>query len=111
MLPTVNPAEKGPLIRYLETLAASERYRIDGLEAVNAIKVIFATPEGKTLLELMQKSIVDQVVPTSENTSALAARNAQAFIAHDLRRIVSNELDALFERHEGDEPRGRKRRR
>jgi hypothetical protein len=108
MLPTVNPAETGPLIQYLKTLALSDGYKTEAREAVEAIKEMLATPQGKILLDLMQKAVIERLVPTTENSSALACRNAQAFIAHDLRRIMNNELDALFEQQEGHGPGGRR---
>lgn len=111
-LPTINPSEPGPLIQYLVALAENPATRHHAIEARDAIRDVLGTPKGAILLDLLRKSTFERLVPTNENSSALVARNAQSFIAHDLRRIMSDELDALFEGHSGDGPgrRDRKRR-
>ena len=110
MLPTVSPSDPGPILKYLKTLLSNPATRKHAIEARNAVRAILSSKEGAILLDLLNKSTFEQIVSAEESSSALVARNAQAFIAHDLRRIMSNELDALFEGHTGNEPRRKRNR-
>jgi hypothetical protein len=61
--------------------------------AVQAVRAILSSPEGRILLELLENSTTLALLPVISDASALVSRNAQALIASDLRRIMSNELD------------------
>jgi len=94
-LPLLLP-EPGPLLTYLAKVYAidKEKHR----DVMEAVRAALSTPEGAILMELLQKSIELSPIPISDDGRALSARNAQAFIAHDLRRILSNETEQLLTR-------------
>jgi hypothetical protein len=69
------------------------------------------TEDGAILLELLEKATLNSLVPIFADPRALDARNAQAFIALDLRRIVSDEFDRPTDPDTGNYRPGRPRRR
>lgn len=88
--------QPGPLLEYLQWLHGVDPDKATDVR--NAVRTALTTPEGRMLLELLEKSVEFAAVPVLEDPRALAAKNAQAFIAHDLRRIVSNETEQLLAR-------------
>lgn len=90
----------GPLLEYLQWLHSKDVAK--ATETRQAIRKALNTPDGRILLELLEKSIEFAAMPILDDPRALAAKNAQAFIAHDLRRIVSNETEQLLARQTDD---------
>jgi hypothetical protein len=86
--------EPGPLLSYIQWLSATDRNKAEDI--VKMVAEALRTPGGIILLELLQKSIELRPVEILADERALAARNAQAFIASDLRRIASNETERLL---------------
>ena len=92
-------APKGPLVEYLDfmrTLAAergdrsfSERVEAEERE----IRAALLSPAGVKIRELFEKALIDTALPATSDFGALAVRNGQALIGHDLRRIVANEVE------------------
>lgn len=85
----------GPLLAYISEYHAADPAKAKIL--VQSIRIAMGTNEGAILLDLIEKSTMLCASDPEENKRALGAKNAQSFIAHDLRRIMSNELDALLE--------------
>lgn len=91
------PSPAGPLRSYLEILRAK------GMEAdepatvkiatdtAKAVRRALSTEDGKILMELLIVATTEHGVNPEADPRALAALNAQSLIAHDLRRIVSDE--------------------
>jgi hypothetical protein len=52
---------------------------------------------------MLENSTVNWRVPILADDRALAARNAQSFIALDLRRIMSDETEQLLDRQKTSE--------
>ena len=67
-------------------------------KAIAAIRAMLSTPDGAIFLEMLENSTVNWRVPILADDRALAARNAQSFIALDLRRIMSDETEQLLQR-------------
>lgn len=91
-------SKPGPVLDYLFHLRRMNPALAD--EVVAKIRVALSG-EGAIVLDLLEKSTLLSVVPTDAEPRALDAINAQSFIALDLRRIVSDELDELSQRQDG----------
>lgn len=89
-------SEPGPLLNYLTWLRQSDPKAAD--KTVAAIRAALSTPDGAILLDLLEKSTKDLLVPILADPRALEARNAQSFIPLDLRRILSDETEQLLQR-------------
>lgn len=89
-------SEPGPIIRYLLALREIDKEKHDG--AVEAVRKALSGTEGRILLDLLDKSTLEVIHPSDANSSALAASNAQSFIASDLRRLMSDELEQVYKR-------------
>lgn len=87
--------EAGPLLKYLSWVSSVNRNQ--AIDAARSIKVALATPGGAILLDLLNKSIELSPISIVGDERALAARNAQCFIASDLRRLLSDEIERLLE--------------
>tara|TARA_R100001143_G_C3300027_1_gene105172 strand:+ start:196 stop:537 length:342 start_codon:yes stop_codon:yes gene_type:complete len=85
-------SEPGPILSYLAFLKTIGKDEL-AQDTIDAVRVALRTEEGNILLELLEKSISATPSKTSEDLRALDQRNAQSFIAHDLRRILSSECD------------------
>jgi hypothetical protein len=72
-------------------------------KAIAAIRAMLSTPDGAIFLEMLENSTVNWRVPILADDRALAARNAQSFIALDLRRIMSDETEQLLDRQKTSE--------
>ena len=94
-------SKPGPVLNYLTFLHRSEQQhpKLKGLfeSTVESVRTALSTPEGAILLDLLEKSTQDFRLPPDTDPRALDALNAQSFIALDLRRIVSDELERLLE--------------
>lgn len=88
-------SEPGPLLTYLSKLRALDAGKADA--AIDAVRVVLGTIEGVILLDLLEKSTQLLQTPIYADDRALLARNAQGFIASDLRRILSDETEQLLE--------------
>ncbi|PZQ99202.1 MAG: hypothetical protein DI533_00395 [Cereibacter sphaeroides] len=88
-------SEKGPLLTYLQGLWPSNPALVEKIHAT--IRTLLETPDGAMLLDLLEKSTSLSLTPILADTRALEARNAQGFIALDLRRIMSDEIDKLVQ--------------
>jgi hypothetical protein len=104
-------SEPGPLLTYLSHLQtqAPEHLRPLALEHIHAIREILATEEGAMLMDLLEKSTALSFLPVMSDERALVARNAQALILSDLRRIASNETELLRQAAEASAGRTRRR--
>ena len=95
-------SKPGPVLEYLMWLHKMEagfpQMKGKFNAVVNAVKDVADTPEGAILLDLLEKSTHDFALAPDAEPRALDALNAQRFIALDLRRIVSNELEQILER-------------
>ena len=89
-------SEPGPVLNYLSWLRSFDAKAAD--RTIAAIRSLFATPDGAILLDLLEKSTKDFIVPVLADPRALEARNAQCFIPLDLRRIQSDETEQLLQR-------------
>lgn len=87
--------EKGPLLQYIEKLKDLGMVR-EAKETILGVRECLSTPGGRILMELLEKTTIQSSTGILEDSRALAARNAQSFIAHDLRRVMSNESDAIL---------------
>lgn len=94
-------SEPGPLLNYIMRARPMNPKQIDG--AIAAIRAMLSTQEGAIFLEMLENSTLNWRVPVLADDRALAARNAQSFIALDLRRILSDETEQLLERQKGAE--------
>jgi hypothetical protein len=65
-------------------------------EVVAAVRNALSTSDGAILLDLLEKSTLLSVLPILSDDRALSARNAQALICSDLRRIMSDEHEQLL---------------
>lgn len=72
-------------------------------KAIAAIRAMLSTPDGAIFLEMLENATVNWRVPILADDRALAARNAQSFIALDLRRIMSDETEQLLDRQKTSE--------
>lgn len=105
-------SEPGPLIGYINMLLQSGQ-RKTAVKVIEAVRSSLLTDEGAIVLELLEKSTLERTLPIDGDLSALAASNAQSFIALDLRRILSDEFDAALDENPtdtGPRRRGRSRR-
>ncbi len=110
-------SKPGPVIEYLTDLRRIAdqpnkprpelKRTADEIEL--AVKTVLSTPQGVILLDLLDKAILERSIPVDEDPRALDAINAQSFIALDLRRIASNESDALENASTTTSSRGRGR--
>ena len=95
MLP-LRLSEPGPLLSYMQWLRGVDPKMAD--KTIAAIRAVMETPDGAILLDLLEKSTKDFLHPVLADPRALEARNAQSFIALDLRRIMSDETEQLLHR-------------
>ena len=95
-------SKPGPVIEYLIWIhkAGQSHPKLSGKfrDIVNAVRDVSATPQGAMLLDLLDKSTTDYRMSPETDARALDALNAQSFIALDLRRIASDEIEQLLER-------------
>lgn len=105
--------EPGPLLAYLSKLHAFKKGEI-AEATIGAVRAVLRTEDGRILLDLLEKSTSLLLTPILADDRALFARNAQAFIASDLRRIMSDENEQLLDkigagsgRSDGGNPRRR----
>lgn len=93
-------SKPGPILNYLMFLHQSEQKhpKLQGLfeSTIESVKTALSTPEGAILLDLLEKSTQDFRLSPDAEPRALDALNAQSFIALDLRRIVSDELEKIL---------------
>lgn len=87
-------SEPGPLLEYLSWLMVSNPRSASDTAA--AIREMVASPNGRIFMDLLEKSVETRPNQISESVSALLARNAQAFILADLRRLATNETEQLL---------------
>ncbi|WP_162559552.1 hypothetical protein [Tritonibacter mobilis] len=108
-------SKPGPVIEYLTDLRRIAEQRDQPAlkrtaeEIELAVKSVLSSPQGVILLDLLDKAILERSIPVDEDPRALDAINAQSFIALDLRRIASNESDALENASTTTSSRGRGR--
>ncbi len=88
--------EPGPVLTYLSKIGAINPALRD--KTIGDIRALLAYPEGAILLELLEVSTSLSLLPTLADERALLARNAQAILASDLRRIMSDEHEQVLER-------------
>jgi hypothetical protein len=101
-------SKPGPILEYLEHLraqaadvkrAGDDHGHLQLSEAVaraeTAVRTLFATEDGRVVLDLLEKATTWSVLDPLSDVRALEARNAQRFIALDLRRIASDERTEL----------------
>ena len=92
----------GPILDYLEHLrtAAGDDPKSPLLDkhrrAVAAVRAVFSTEEGRILMELLEKSTTGYFLAPDADPCALSALNAQRFIALDLQRIASDEIETVL---------------
>ncbi len=96
MLPRLY-SEPGPLLTYLSRIRPIDAAKAD--DVIAQVRIALATPEGAMLLMLLEEATTLLQVPVLADPRALEARNAQSFIAADLRRIMSDETEKLLERN------------
>lgn len=89
-------SEPGPILTYLSELRKSDGALADSVQ--ERLKVLLQTDSGAMFLDLLEKSTTLRLVPILGDQRALDAKNAQGFIAADLRRILSDETDQLVQR-------------
>ena len=89
--------DPGPILTYLQKLALHDSDAAD--KARLMVRAMLATPEGAMFLDLLEKSTQLSQTPVLADPRALEARNAQGFIASDLKRIASDEHERLAERN------------
>jgi hypothetical protein len=88
-------SEPGPILGYLTQLRAANPKLAE--QTIAAVRALLRTQDGAILLDLLDKSTVQALVPILADPRALEARNAQGFIVSDLRRIVTNETEQLVQ--------------
>lgn len=84
----------GPLLEYLIALRRTHRGSVE--RVVDAVRACMTSEDGRILLDLLEKSTVLHALPIDCEPRACDARNAQSFIALDLRRIMSDEVEQLL---------------
>lgn len=89
-------SEPGPLLAYIAQMKGVGLKK-EARETVIMIRRILATEDGRELLKFIENATMNSPSPILADPRALAAKNAQSFIAHDLMRIVGGELDELVE--------------
>lgn len=85
--------EPGPVLTYLSKLRNLDAARADA--TIAAVRTVLSLPDGAILLDLLEKSTALSLVPILADERALFARNAQAILASDLRRITSDEHEQV----------------
>jgi hypothetical protein len=65
-------------------------------DTTKAIRAVLSTEGGAILLDFLEKATLLSLSPVLGDDRALSARNAQALIPSDLRRIMSNEHEQLL---------------
>lgn len=99
-------SEPGPLLTYINQMR-SVGLEKEARQLVLSIRSVLSTPEGKELLQFLENATMFAPSPVLADPRALAAKNAQSFIPHDLTRILGAELDELVEgRQAGPRTRG-----
>jgi hypothetical protein len=91
-------SEPGPVLTYLSKLRQVDPSLWE--KTRQALRFLLETQDGAMLLDLLEKSTVQNVLPILADPRALEARNAQSLIARDLRRIVSDETDQLVQQQD-----------
>ena len=88
-------SKPGPLLEYLQVLQTSNdpKVRAKAGAVISAVRSCLSSHDGAILLDLLEKSTLLRSIPIDQDPRALDANNAQSFIALDLRRILSDELD------------------
>jgi hypothetical protein len=86
-------SEPGPVLAYLSRLREKNPKLAD--DTILDVRAILQTPGGAILLDLLEKSTLLAPLPVMSEERALAARNAQAILALDLRRITSDEHEQV----------------
>jgi len=94
MLPNLI-SEPGPLLTYIAALEQIDATKASDLR--RSIRAALGSVDGRILLELLEKATITTPTKILADPRALAARNSQAFIASDLRRILSDEYEKLVE--------------
>lgn len=104
-------SEPGPILTYLSHLQTGKSVSLREVAAqhIGAIRDLLTREEGAMFLDLLEKSTALSFLPIMSDDRALAARNAQALILSDLRRILSNENEILQQDAERGAKRGRTR--
>lgn len=93
-------SKPGPILEYLNgLLAAGPQTEKRAKEAIAAVRAVLSTKDGAILLDLLEKSTTDFFLDPLASERACDALNAQRFIALDLRRIVSDELEHVLEQN------------
>jgi hypothetical protein len=101
-------SEAGPILDYLRVLFATDRDLC--IATATAVQSVLSQTDGRILLDLLEKSVLMTQLPVLADDRALLARNAQAFILSDLRRIASDEIGRLVEQADARSAgRGRRR--
>jgi hypothetical protein len=108
-------SEPGPLLTFLDRLVRQAREKnLPEFERMaddyrGAIRQMLSTEEGSMFLELLEKSTQLSLSPILGDERALIARNAQSFIARDLRRIMSNETEMVRQAEQASAGRARRK--
>jgi hypothetical protein len=88
-------SEPGPVLTYLSKLRQADPAQWEKTRV--ALRFLLETPDGVMLLDLLEKATVHSLLPILADPRALEARNAQALIARDLRRITTDETEQLVQ--------------
>jgi len=101
-------SESGPVVEYLNDIGQhSPELAHRAKQAVQAVRRCLNTEDGAILLDLLEKSTTLFFLHPRSNERACDNLNAQRFIALDLRRIASNEVELEQNDHKGARGRGR----
>lgn len=87
--------DKGPVLRYLERLRLSGQKQAAD-DATRIAIAALSTPEGRALLELIEIVTIFEVPGPDAPVGASLARNAQALMASDLRRLLTDETHRIL---------------
>lgn len=89
-------SEPGPLLTYISNMRAAGLEK-EARAMVISIRSALSGPDGKVLMQLLENATFLSPTAILADPRALAARNAQSFIPHDLARILGEELNELVE--------------
>lgn len=84
--------EDGPVVDLIHRMLEQGRPK-DAQTVVFTVRDACNGEAGHKLLKMLETVTIQTLVPIHADTRALTARNAQSFIAHDLRRVMSDEFD------------------
>ena len=87
MLPRLQP-ESGPLLAYLNCLPPDLRKK-----TAAQLQAILTAPDAAILLEALEKAVVHRTFSIITDERALVARNAQAILVADLKRLATQDED------------------